>query len=568
MSEATATRRATGARVAGAIARLPRRAAPCAIALAILATGPGALTDAHAQSGMRFDFDAAPVWQVDDARPIACPAPHGWNEIRAYIDDQWLWPADDLLAVRGRAPAQDVNALEEVPMSSWYAGGLVGPKPAPAVSTAPPSTSAANPAVARLDHSSPLDVQLARLDGDEPFLLVRDAKGQSFLLECDAPGAPELRSGAAIIAARLLRAAGYHALSGSIDRITRTELRAGTTARKLGEFGGEGDLSAKDLEHFFATPECRVAAFALPAGTWLGGARERGTRPDDANDRIPHENRRSLRGLFVLCEWLDHARIDETHTLDLFLTEGKFVRHYLAQLGSTLGATAGGHAATTTRGSATGGHAAATTQSSSPAAFGAPGFDPLAWHTRQPYAPFESLTPGDILWGVRTLMSIPPDAIDDAVAAAQYVDAEYAKQIAGALRDRRDRIARAWLGRVNGSDAFRVAQAAPGRYALALTDAGVQSGVRQPEDVYYAMTLRLPDTGERLGLQTRGGAAPAFDLVPFVPPAWVHRLDPRRYAIAEIRSWDHLGHSLEGSARVHIYFDRESGPRIVGIERD
>jgi hypothetical protein len=521
MSEATATRLATGARVAGVIA------------LAILAAGPLSLAAAHAQSSMRFDIDAAPVWRVDDARPIAPPAPRGWNEIRAYIDDQWLWPADDLLAVRGRAPAEDVNALDEVPASSWYAPG-----------TGPASTGAARPG-----HGGPIEVQLARLDGDEPFLLVRDAQGQRFLLECDAPGAPRERSGAAIIAARLLRAAGYHTLPGSIDRVTRAELKVAADAKRLGEFGGEGGLSAKDLDRFFATPECRVAAFALPAGTWLGGARERGTRPDDANDRIPHENRRSLRGLFVLCEWLDHARIDEVHTLDLFLEDGTFVRHYLAQLGSTLG-------------SATAGDMAA------PAAFAAPGFDPLTWHARTPYAPFESLTPGDILWGVRRLMSITASAIDEAVAAAQYADADYAKQIAGALRDRGDRIARAWLGRVNGADAFRVTQAVPGRYALALTDAGVQCGVRQPEDVYYAMTLSLPDTGERLGLQTRGGSAPAFDLLPFMPPAWVHRLDPRRYAIAEIRSWDHLGRSLEGSARVHIYFDRDSGPRIVGIERD
>jgi hypothetical protein len=538
MSEAMATRRATGARVAGAIA------------LAILAAGPPSLAAAHAQSSARFDIDAAPVRRVDDARPIAPPAPRGWNEIRAYIDDQWLWPVDDLLAVRGRAPAQDVNALEEVPMSSWYAGVADAAGP-----------SATNPPLPRLNHGGPADVLLARLAGKEPFLLVRDAQGQRFLLECDAPGAPQVRSGAAIIAARLLRAAGYHTLPGSIDRVTRAELNVAADGKKLGEFGGEGGLSAKDLDRFFATPECRVAAFALPAGTWLGGARERGTRPDDANDRIPHENRRSLRGLFVLCEWLDHARIDEVHTLDLFIEDGKFVRHYLAQLGSTLGATAGDNATTTAPGTSAGDMAA-------PAAFAAPGFDPLAWHARQPYAPFESLTPGDILWGVGRLMSIPASAIDEAVAAAQYADADYAKQIAGALRDRGDRIARAWLGRVNGADAFRVTQAVPGRYALALTDAGVQSGVRQPEDVYYAMTLSLPDTGERLGLQTRGGSAPAFDLLPFMPPAWVHRLDPRRYAIAEIRSWDHLGHSLEGSARVHIYFDRDSGPRIVGIERD
>jgi hypothetical protein len=172
------------------------------------------------------------------------------------------------------------------------------------------------------------------------------------------------------------------------------------------------------------------------------------------------------------------------------------------------------------------------------------------------------------LWGVRALLRIPEREIQAAVAAAGYPDAETARQIAGALLERRARIARAWLGHVNGADDFRVKEVAPGRWVLEFTDLALRYGLVQAEDAYYAMTLRLPDAGQTLGKQTRGGESLAFDLVPFLPPQYAHRLDARRYAIAELRAWDHTGRALAGSTRVHIYFDRDSGPRIVGIDRD
>jgi hypothetical protein len=156
----------------------------------------------------------------------------------------------------------------------------------------------------------------------------------------------------------------------------------------------------------------------------------------------------------------------------------------------------------------------------------------------------------------------------DAVAGARMSDAEQAEFLAGALTERRARIARAWLDALNGAERFAVREAAPGRWTLECEDTAVRAGLRQGEDVTFAMTLALPDAGERWGFQTRGAAKAAFDLVPFLPPAWLHRFDARRYAIAEIRAWDYRGRTLTGTARVHLYFDRDSGPRIVGVERD
>jgi hypothetical protein len=52
-----------------------------------------------------------------------------------------------------------------------------------------------------------------------------------------------------------------------------------------------------------------------------------------------------------------------------------------------------------------------------------------------------------------------------------------------------------------------------------------------------------------------------------MPPDWLHRHDPRRYACVAIRSFDQDGRELRGEAMVHIYFDPASGPRVVGVER-
>jgi len=46
----------------------------------------------------------------------------------------------------------------------------------------------------------------------------------------------------------------------------------------------------------------------LLEGKPIGGPPFTGTRPDDPNDRIPHEQRRDLRGLASIFAWLDAGR--------------------------------------------------------------------------------------------------------------------------------------------------------------------------------------------------------------------------------------------------------------------
>ena len=62
-------------------------------------------------------------------------------------------------------------------------------------------------------------------------------------------------------------------------------------------------------------------------------------RPDDPNDRIAHQHRRSLRASWVLFAWLAELDPSSINSLDSYVEQDgrHFVRHYIIDFGATLG---------------------------------------------------------------------------------------------------------------------------------------------------------------------------------------------------------------------------------------
>jgi len=539
---------------------------------------------APARADMRF-ADAPPVWAVNDTTPVDPPAPRDWNRYQSFIDGYWLRPLDEALALRQGRPAADVNCFEDVPASSWFQ-----PRNGRAA-VAPEALARGNGGGARLEHGAPFHIRAARVDGPEPYLEIATAGGEHCLLEFDDPARPEVRTAAAVIAARLLHAAGYHVLPAAIDRVRSEEFLLDPDAVLVGEFGQRGQLTSDDLQRhwsrFAEAGEIRVAVSRLPAGTPLGGFSDHGTRGDDPHDRIPHEERRSLRGLRVVAAWLDHTRVRCDRTLDLYLADGRFVRHYLTGLGAALGGRAIAPHAAGMEGRESYGEMGTWLLNIPALGFGrdytasrsalsipgvgdieARGFDPRNWRPAYGFAPFARAEWADLLWGADLVASFTNEQIAAAVAAGELSDPQARAYLIGVLVERRDRIAASYFTTLNAADDFRIEDEGGGRWHLTCGDLSVQHGVAEPEDVFHVLRFELPGLGKTLGEQSRGGRRLAFDLAPFLPAAWLHRNDAARYGIAHIQAYDHRGHRRTGTTHVHVYFPPGGTPRVLGIARD
>ena len=90
----------------------------------------------------------------------------------------------------------------------------------------------------------------------------------------------------------------------------------------------------------------RALASALVPGQVIGPTLWRGTRRGDPNDRVPHEDRRELRGLRLFYVWLNNPDAKPSNSVDTWIAAGTggVVRHYLLDFGTTLGAGGSGPA--------------------------------------------------------------------------------------------------------------------------------------------------------------------------------------------------------------------------------
>jgi hypothetical protein len=203
----------------------------------------------------------------------------------------------------------------------------------------------------------------------------------------------------------------------------------------------------------------------------VGRIRFFGTRPDDPNDIVPHEDRRELRGYGVFAAWLNHVDAKAINSLDTLVTENgrSYVRHHLIDFGSTLGS--GGVApadywagsqylldgGSVGRGLVGFGFNHPTWSTAK--FYEAPSigrlpqssrdFDPRQWKPRVPNRAFLHARADDQFWAARKLVSLRTDLLRAAVASGDFGDPTSEAFLVKTLAERRDAIARAYLTAVN-----------------------------------------------------------------------------------------------------------------------
>ncbi len=371
--------------------------------------------------------------------------------------------------VSSDAPARGVTPLDEVPDSTWFTNrNAVRPLSPAAIRRGPAEHPAARDGYKWF-------VIGVKQTGMALGVRARDEAGDEFFLKLDPEGHDEVETGADVVVQRLLFAAGYNVPENDIVYVRRADLAIAPDAT----------ARASDLNEILARAarerdgRYRILASRVVPGKPLGGIRGVGTRFDDANDHIPHEDRRDMRGLYSLAAWLNHTDIKPANTHEAWVPEPGdpsrgHVVHYLLDFGKALGAMARidyrpetGYVHHNEDASAKIEHA--ITGTPVPWAdlgpfptlrgmgwFESEHFDPLTWTPLHPWLPFEKADRFDRFWGARIVASFTPEQIRAALAAARYTEPRTVKQLARVLEERQRKVLEATFREVAPLDHFEL----------------------------------------------------------------------------------------------------------------
>jgi len=516
------------------------------------------------------------LWKDNDDLPVPEPAKddeteHVWwdfyQNTALYPLERAVDPAVSLPAlgrITGLASpdeAVNVNALDEVPDSTWFTnrharqrlsaqalerGPNLGPPPAP---------------------DGPLVVLSGKELGTQPGFWMRDSTGADYLVKFDPRGYPDLATAAEVVASRILYALGWNVAEYHLFRLDPARMVIDPGAWIFDAHNHKRPLTPQRLARVLATAERgsdgrirAVASRRLP-GIAKGGFRMMGERPDDANDTIPHEQRRDLRGLRVVAAWLDHVDFRAGNTLDTFVhaerdPEGRgHLVHYLLDLNGTFGSWGIGwkprwmgheYVYEVSPAVARALHLWRPPWADVPLVhpaigyFDAEHFDPDAWKPVYPALPFEQATLRDCLWGARLVASLRESDLRAVAAAAAWTDPAAGERLVRILEARQRKIAERYFDfrRVNPLDEIELDGG-----ELRFRDLAVTMGIAEAEMTRYR--LRVDD-------RTTESSIPRFTVG-----------TTRADATMDIETSHDGGGHWSPPLRVALGGDR----RIVGLER-
>jgi hypothetical protein len=243
------------------------------------------------------------------------------------------------------------------------------------------------------------------------------------------------------------------------------------TSRTMTEDDLDGILGSVESS---ADGSWRAVASKFLAGVNSGPFDWRGTRGDDPNDRVNHENRRELRGFRMFSAWLCHFDTKQGNTLDLFVEENgrSFLRHYVIDFASTLGAGAQGPFPTACNEysidfAAIFGRALTLGVTQDPwrrlerpegldevGYFESQIFEPKVFKPLKPNAAFANLTDRDGYWAAKIISAFSDAHLEAIAADGKSANPEATRWIARVLGERRDKIARYYFDRIPPLDFF------------------------------------------------------------------------------------------------------------------
>ncbi|HEY1558123.1 MAG TPA: hypothetical protein VGF94_25005 [Kofleriaceae bacterium] len=512
-----------------------------------------------------------PARRVDDRHDIAKPTTRVFARTLYMLDVFFANKVDELFALPDTHRAGDVNAVDEVPDSTWFQN-RIGERELGVDEIR---------SAGRGDHpepTGPWTVVGTKVGGASPGLLVRDASGAKFVMKFDTRGEPDMQTGADVVAQKLLWAAGYNTPEDAIVTLRREDLKLAPTARVEDVFGNKRAMTEHDLAEVLTQIDhrkdgsYRALVSRYLDGVPVGGYAADGLRADDPNDRVAHEDRRTLRGQRVLFAWLDNTDVKEDNGLDMWIADGAghYLLHHILDFGLALGVygydqvdSADGFAETLDY----------RVQAASLVTLGlwrrpwegidvpairgvgrfeSAHFDPLGWHDRYPYAPFRHVQSADGFWAAKIVMRFTEAQIRAAAEQGAYEDPRAVDYITRTLVERQRITGRAWFARVSPLDHIAI-------------DAGARISFDDLARVYFRDTPATTYVADAYDYRGQPLAWHADTASTTLPPLSLPA-DHDGYTIVEVHAV-RAGHALP-AVRIHIARDPQAhAPRVIGIRR-
>ncbi|MBN1567399.1 MAG: hypothetical protein JXA73_06105 [Acidobacteria bacterium] len=370
-------------------------------------------------------------------------------------------------------PAMGINTLGEAPDSAWFTNRHGRNRMTrEELKRGPGNEHPPRP---------PYVIVGAKTEGITPGFKMKDANGRVYFVKPDPVTNPELNTGADVIGSKFFYAIGYNTPENYIVRIRKSELTVGKEAKISLPNRISREMVGHDiqgiLEKAARSPDGSyrvIASLAIP-GKDLGPFRYEGTRSDDPNDLVPHEDRRDLRGLFVFCAWLNHTDAKAANSLNALIREDgiEYIRHYLIDFGSAFGSD--GDAPKDARfGNAyqipvagavmksllglglysPGWERAVYPKLSAVGRIESDAFELDRWKPNYPNPAFLRRRPDDEYWAAKIVMAFTNDDIRAVVETGQYSDPLFVDYLVSTLAQRRDKIGRACFANVLSLDNF------------------------------------------------------------------------------------------------------------------
>ncbi|MGI9301851.1 MAG: hypothetical protein ACR2RB_03965 [Gammaproteobacteria bacterium] len=434
------------------------------------------------------DLPRTVVWTADDRRPIAEP--------KEETEGQWLlWDGADKMVflpgrqffnfgrfsraigtwigVAGPLEAPNVNAVDEVPDSTWFTNRHFFSRLSPDALVRGALTTQAP--------RGPWTVTGGKKSTAAGFE-ARDSRGDIYILKFDPPANPQMTTAAEVITPRFLYAAGYNVPENYLVNVDPSDFTVDPEATMRGKYRVRRRMTEADVEHALETvvrqPNGTLRAVAIkflpgiPKGPFL----YEGTRPDDINDRIRHENRRELRGLRVVAAFLNHTDPKAANAVDMYDPHTRYLTHYLVDFSSTLGADNINQQlprygneyfldfGTIGRSTVSFGayvkpwEVPFNVEYPSAGYFNVAYFDPERWRPTFPNPAFKRMTLRDAYWGAKLVTSFTDEDIETIVRTGEFSDPRAERHVADVLKGRRDKIGRYYFNKINPLDRFKLTE--------------------------------------------------------------------------------------------------------------